>query len=106
MKLRVRPRTFRLFERLADGPRGYVAPVECEDCGTRDENEHSRWCQHFRGAAIGAHHVGKVNESLPGDAAALSDEPDAAAPSRARRMRTSRSSAVRRDPAQVGRAPR
>jgi hypothetical protein len=103
------PRTFRDFERLADGPRGYVAPGACDGCGTSDDDDHATWCRtsgNGRAVQFAAHFVAGVNESLPGDAAARSDEPDAEAPSRARRTHTSRSSVVRRDPASDGRAPR
>jgi hypothetical protein len=99
------PRTFSLYERLADGPPRYVAPLGCPDCGSIDD-DHSPGCQKASRQQIGAHHVGSVNKVLPGEDAALSDGPGAARPSRARRTRTSRSSAVRRDPAQVVRSPR
>jgi hypothetical protein len=99
------PRTFRLYERLADGPRGYVASLGCPACGGIDD-DHAPGCRQASRAQFGAHHVGKVNASLPGDYAALSDEPGAAGPSRARSTHTSRSSTVQRDPAPVGRSPR
>jgi hypothetical protein len=72
MKLRNRPRTFASFERVADGPRGYVPPAACDTCGTSDDDEHATWCRssgHGRAVQAAAHHVGSVHASLPGEEA-------------------------------------
>jgi hypothetical protein len=72
MKLshRPRPRSFALFERIADGCRGYVAPGACDGCGTENDDEHATWCRisgHGRAVQAAAHFVGLVNERLPGE---------------------------------------
>jgi hypothetical protein len=68
---RRRPRTFRLYERLADGPRRYVAPAACDDCGTTNDDEHATWCRsagNARAVHAASHHVGSVHETAPGEA--------------------------------------
>lgn len=106
MRLRSRPRTFRLFERVTDGPRDYVAPPSgCPGCGGIDD-DHAPGCPQASRQQVGAHHVGSVNRVLPGEDAALTDEPDADRLSRAHCTLTSRARTVRQLPARSGRASR
>ncbi|WP_438028948.1 hypothetical protein [Sorangium sp. So ce233] len=64
---RVSVPTFRLFERLLDGPPVYIAPPSrCPDCRGKDR-EHERWCPRARGVQVGARHIGSVHEAAPGE---------------------------------------
>ncbi|MGK3995162.1 hypothetical protein [Sorangium sp. So ce1024] len=65
---RVRIPTFARFERLIDCPPRYAPPPTCcDDCGCADR-EHERWCPRVRGVQAGAHHIGSVHATAPGEA--------------------------------------
>lgn len=68
---RPRIRTFRLFERLLDGPPRYVPPTACDGCATADEDDHTTRCRSSgdaRAVQAAAHRIGSVHEAAPGEA--------------------------------------